>query len=90
MSAYFFIASELGDDLVMDVQGKSKSPGTPINVYGKKSSGTENQLWRKEYVGDNTFRLVSKMGNDVKVTVTVSLLIIYWYSLIIYMTCCGV
>ena len=68
MGDYFFIASELGLDLVMDIEGSNTSPGTRVISYPKKSSA-DNQLWKKEHVGDTTFYLVSKLGPKVTIRV---------------------
>jgi len=69
MGDYFFIASELGQDLVMDIEGENTTPGTRVISYPKKSSGTDNQLWKKKHVGDTTFYLVSKLGPKITIRV---------------------
>ena len=66
---YFFIVSNLGHDLVMDVEGSNSAAETPVIVYGKKSGAQANQLWTKERVGDSTFKLVSKLGPEVQLAI---------------------
>jgi hypothetical protein len=53
MSSPFFIQSKLGD-LVIDIQGASSNPGTPLDVFTKKTKSPErdNQLWE---FGTSTF-----------------------------------
>lgn len=55
------VESGLGNDLVLDVQGFQTDNGTPVDVYTKKDSGTDNQLWT--YVND--LYLVSKQSGRV-------------------------
>jgi hypothetical protein len=46
MSSPFFIKSKLGN-LVIDIQGASTKPGTPLDAYTKKTTSPDwnNQLW---------------------------------------------
>lgn len=46
MSSPFFIQSKLGD-LVIDIEGASTKPGTPLDVFTKKTKSPDwnNQLW---------------------------------------------
>jgi hypothetical protein len=46
MPAPFFIQSKLGD-LVIDIQGASKKPGTLLDAFTLKTKGPDwdNQLW---------------------------------------------
>src|SRR5438270_13355990 len=60
MANHFFIQSRL-NGFVLDVQGGSTAPGTPVITFPKKTSGTDNQLWRLD---DNGF-LVSKLTGFV-------------------------
>jgi len=52
MSSPFFIQSKLGD-LVIDIQGAGTKPGTPLDVFTKKTKSPDwnNQLW--EFVTSN-------------------------------------
>jgi hypothetical protein len=52
LSGSFFIQSQLGSNLVMDIKGAKAAPGTPIQLYTKKSTSNpdeineaKNQLW---------------------------------------------
>jgi hypothetical protein len=47
VAGYYFIQSKLGVDLVIDIQGASTKPGTPLDVFTKKtkSPAWDNQLW---------------------------------------------
>jgi hypothetical protein len=49
VGAYYFIKSKLNGD-VIDVSGAATTPGTPLDAYPQKTSGTDNQLW--EFVAD--------------------------------------
>jgi ricin-type beta-trefoil lectin protein len=46
VAGYYFIWSKLGD-LVIDVHRNGTTPGTPLDVYPKKTTGPDwdNQLW---------------------------------------------
>ena len=44
-SDYCFIMSRLNGN-VIDIQGNSTKPTTPLDSYPMKSSGTDNQLWQ--------------------------------------------
>ena len=72
---YAFIVSELGDNLVMDVCGKSTSAGTSVIIYKKKHFQRENQLWKEEYVSDSKFFLVPKHAKDKRLSFNVSSII---------------
>jgi hypothetical protein len=43
-TGYFFIQSVM-NGFVIDVLGNSPAPGTPLDAYPVKTSGTQNQLW---------------------------------------------
>ena len=47
---WYFIQSKLndplGNPLVVDIQGASNKPGTPLDSYTEKSTNYENQLWQ--------------------------------------------
>ena len=58
--------------MVMDVQKSETVPGTPILIYPPNPPRLiSNQLWRKEYAGENTFYLVSKLHPSCKLTIQV-------------------
>lgn len=71
-SSYGVIKSGLGSNLVLTVRGGHGHPGTVIDVYERQSpDDSNNQLWRKEDLSDGTFKLISKLGNHVQLTVQV-------------------
>jgi hypothetical protein len=49
VGAYYFIKSKLNGD-VIDIAGASTAPGTGLDSYPQKTTGTDNQLW--EFVSD--------------------------------------
>lgn len=71
-TGYGVIYSCLGADLVMTVHGGYGNPGTVIDVYTRTPYDSYNQLWRKEYLSDGTFKLISRLGNHVQLTMEVS------------------
>ena len=68
---YGVIQSNLGSDLVMTVHGGHGNRGTVIDIYTRPPYESYNQLWRREYLSDGTFRLISKLGNHVQLTMKV-------------------
>ena len=42
----FFIASELGGNLVLDIKGGDTGAEAPLIVYPKKPHGNDNQQWK--------------------------------------------
>ena len=66
--------SSLRNDLVMDVAHCNPSPGAEVISYKRKNPPGNNQLWKKEPAGENTFHLVSKLGSNCKVTIKVGTL----------------
>ena len=71
-TGYGVIYSCLGSDLVMTVHGGHGNPGTVIDIYTRTPYESNSQLWRREYLSDGTFRLISKLGNHVQLTMEVS------------------
>ena len=65
-SGYYFIKSKL-DGNVMDIQGASMKPGTLLDAYPQKSSGTGNQLWQfwKDPGGSGDFFIMSRLNGYV-------------------------
>lgn len=59
-SRFFYIRSDHAGK-VLDVSGGSKSPGAKVILYGKKSSGNENQLWYEDIYGN----IRSKLSDDL-------------------------
>ena len=69
---YFLIESTIGVEMVMDVEHSNPNSGTPVISYSKNDHElVHNQLWRKEWAGENAFYLVSKLGFDCKMTILV-------------------
>ena len=60
-SGYCFIMSQLNGN-VIDIQNALTAPGTPLDSYPMKSSGTDNQLW--EVVGGSFPSTVSTVANS--------------------------
>jgi hypothetical protein len=48
-SGYYFIKSKLSGN-VIDIEGASAKPGTPLDAFLQKATGNDNQLW--EFVPD--------------------------------------
>jgi len=67
---YGYVGSNLGSDFVLTVHGGYGPPGTVIDIY-KKVPYSNNQLWKKEIQTDGTVKLISKLGNDVQLTIEV-------------------
>lgn len=68
---WFFIMSELDNNLVMDVAFCRTTSGTQVISYTRKNPPRPNQLWRKEHVGENTFYLVSQLHSGRRITIKV-------------------
>ena len=64
MSTNFYIASELGSDLVMDVEGGSSIDGAAIIINKKTTPAANSQLWHKQPAGQGEadFYLVTQLG----------------------------
>jgi hypothetical protein len=65
-SGYYFIKSKLNGN-VIDVQGASTKPGTLLDAYPQKTSGTDNQLWQflADPGGSGDFFIMSKLNGFV-------------------------
>ena len=66
----------------MDVAYHHTTPGTQVISYTRKNPPRPNQLWRREFVDDNTFYLVSKLHPSCKVTILVSNVCSHLYFLL--------
>lgn len=55
----------------MDVAYSSTEPGTQVISYTRKNPIKPNQLWKREFTGDDTFYLVSKLSDSCKITIKV-------------------
>jgi len=65
-SGYYFIKSKLNGN-VIDLQGASTKPGTLLDAYPQKTSGTDNQLWQflADPGGSGDFFIMSKLNGFV-------------------------
>jgi len=48
---YYYIKSNLGHSLVVDVKGGGTASGTPLDAWPQNSPASANQLWKYEPVG---------------------------------------
>ena len=66
MGGYYFIKSKLNGN-VIDLQGASTKPGTLLDAYPQKTSGTDNQLWQflADPGGSGDFFIMSKLNGFV-------------------------
>ena len=68
--------------MVIDVEHSNPDPGTRILSYCKNDLDlVPNQLWMKQFVGEDTFYLVSKLGPDCKLTLQVIISYSLYFSL---------
>jgi Ricin-type beta-trefoil lectin domain-like len=65
-SGYFFIKSKL-DGNVIDIEQASTTPGTLLDAWPQKTSGTDNQLWQfyKDPGGSGYYFIQSKLDCTV-------------------------
>lgn len=64
LGKYYFIASRF-NGLVLDIEGQSDDPGTPVIMWGKKDDEPDNQLWYDDHDTDT----IRSKQNDLCLTV---------------------
>ena len=66
VGAYYFIKSKLNGD-VIDIAGASTAPGTGLDSYPQKTTGTDNQLWEfvSDPAGSGYYFIKSKLDGSV-------------------------
>lgn len=63
--SHYFIKSKLNGN-VLDIQGASTQPSTPIISYPQKTSGTDNQTWQlNDADGKGYFFITSDLNGNV-------------------------
>ena len=75
-STYGHLVSNLSSDHLLTVHGGYGDPGTVIDIYERSQDPfwiNTHQLWRKEVQSEGTFKVVSRLGNHVHLTMEVSI-----------------